>query len=367
MVRSLVFYLLLFASFGSQKALSEANLHTIEKSILDKLREASLEDTTSLRREFKLVIDQSTYHLLAQQLEQGVTLSEDTKVKFQLRDNIVENGKNATFTFYGSSLTFPNGNVKTSIKLRSRFYLQVMNDGSINIAPFIKNSSFLEIKINNATENLKNVVNKYRLQIYNEDLIQLFSLDPKGLEFLPKLRIIEEKVSRHPANRNLKNLISIFFNAINIFAQLNEKFITPEVGIYYERVAYQVIEDPYLMRDDVEVQNLGRMDYQITVDKNVRGYFEMPNFNEPSFTFIDFFRKDLANGTYTEYPLNTYVVETKIPLKISQLDEKFRSKTHNYVYSEFIQKLEDEFKNSDIFKVNKGKASYLRKRHAMAH
>lgn len=320
------------------------------KRIIQNLSAAIKEDTTSLRQEFKSVLNEDVYQSVLNTLTNGAQIEDGKHLDFKLRDENVPNAKNATYTFYGKSLFFKNGAVETSIKLRARFYLEMSNDGSVNLSPVIGSGAFLELKIENPAEDLEHVVNKYRIRIEPSVLNKLFSANALSPNFNQLLNWVEYKTIEYPSNSRDKDLVIAFFKAVREFTEMVPGFINPDLGIYYERSAYQLTEYPYESVDP-GTKMPHSVEYQFTLDKNIKGYFVQPTFLG-AFSFLEYFRMGLASTPHIQYPDSTYVFEVKVPMSVGKFPNGKRSLTHEYLNRSFIEMLKASH--------SKGKAGYLR-------
>ena len=76
--------------------------------------------------------------------------------------------------------------------MQVRFYLRKLPGQSGFRSPDFPNSGFLEIKVKNAHPSEVGVSRKYRVELNDESLLQLFSLNPRSKNFKQDL----EKVFR---------------------------------------------------------------------------------------------------------------------------------------------------------------------------
>lgn len=329
------------------------------KSSIDK------KSTTSLRREQKSVIPAETLHERLEWLQNPFRLKSFLKkpkkyaVVFANRDEIEKGYKNITYTFYGKGAYFWNLGIKTKIKLRARFYLQENTENGDYRRPEQLNSySFLEVKIKNPSPEELNIVNKYRVKIEDSELLKLINTDAKTKDIV--LKKLKRKILENSAGKKAK-MINAMFEVIADLAAKDAKFIKPQLAISYERTAKKYLEEDYKAKLGLlKRKHYKDVEYQLTIDNNIKGYRLKKGFMDTYEQFIDFFNNNKEHYIY-QYPQDAIVVEIKVPLTVANLKEKSYSPVHNRIYNEFISQVFTEEALYPGFRLNKGKAGHVRR------
>ena len=203
MIVKLLLYLCLFALVAAEfrELFAESfNIPTeLGTNIVDSARNsAGLGSTTFCRKEQKSVVHKD---LFAQMLE---SLRAEN-INLINRDQGDFGNKNSTFTIYSHAAKFMQGRVKTSIRLRSRFYVSKIQPytpkklGSeksylvddqlfqelcsfcstkmTRRSEITSDSGFLEIKIKNPSEEEENSVLKIRMHVEDHLLRRLYNIN----------------------------------------------------------------------------------------------------------------------------------------------------------------------------------------------
>lgn len=332
--------------------------------IVEELRESlEKEDTTSLRSEIKSVISQPAYQVITERIKQGMSDPQDPKkfipIEFATRDRQPLNAHNETFTFYGRGLSFQNQGLKTSIKLRARFYLEVSdltsNPPEVKRSAFVKDSAFLEIKIKNPSPDMENVVHKYRLKIADADLIALYKLNPRSPDFFDKLETIREHVIALPENQAFESQTNSMFMVISQLAQIEPDFIKPMLGISYKRVSMLYVEKAYTTASG---EDLGDWEYQFTADQDIRGYKPQLMLCK-GFSFLEYFQNTREEDLIYTYPSEAVVIEAKVPLRLDRLKPSQRSHIHRFLQEEYITPITSQDHVLENFRAQRGKAHQI--------
>ncbi len=333
----------------------------IGRSVSEDLRQVLRGDTTALRKESKAVLSEDTLRAIGETLAKGFFSPQGpVTLRLNFRNKKMPSAKNGTFTFYGQRVFFEEGGLKTSIKLRARFYFDIGNDGSLSRSLLTRQEAYLELKIKNPEPDLENVVNKFRIKIADQDLLQLFNADASQPEFPEILSQIERNVTALPSNSADQDLVPIFFKTLRALVQYEPQFINPTLGIYYERVSLAYTEKDYQSENILDPVSVGDVEYQFTIDRNVRGYVPKV-YGDPSFSFEDYFREGMTHDWILSYPEDTVVVEAKVPISVANLSGSQKSLMHNFIDDAFIDKMTQDGIRESAFKANRGKAAHLRK------
>lgn len=325
--------------------------------------------TTSCRKEQKSVIPQKIWEeIVAKLLEKRKsTFMKKNKVppiELASRDKLPEGGTNGTYTFYGKGKKFMNQGIPTKIRMRARFYLNIFdkkNDGTeIVRSGATKDKAFLEIKIRNPSPKEINSVNKFRIMIKDEDLLRLFKANPKNEEEFSAL--IDDLIANSeklPENKDQMKMVKTLFKTIFDMARRNPDFIKPVLGVSYERRGYSYTEKKYpLSRADRKAFGGSEVEYQITVDSNLRGYLPKLKDFKKGLNFEKYFQES-SKDTFGHYALNATVIEFKDPQPMSNFPLKKMSPIHRFLYKELVHKMHDPENVIKGYTPNKGKASHF--------
>jgi hypothetical protein len=335
---------------------------------------------------------------------------EKNEVRFYYRDIKAPEGKiNTTFTLYGHGAKFENHGVETRVRMRTRFYLNCRKvaEGDAN-NPYDRedcsragdtaNMGHLEIKIKHPSPDKENGVNKYRILLDDKNLIKLYNVDPtneaefnKTIEELKKAaleinmkdvsKIKDEKKKKAAEKENIEIPVRVerMFETYKMMAKKNPRFIQPQYAISYERTGYGIEETAYPMKQagkkkkgimakvlrtgkkanknsDAKDESTKTLEYQITVDKNVLAHLPMIPKTGDKLPIADHFKAE-NKTVYARYPVPARVVEFKDPAEISNYGKASRSTTHNLIYDELIDAMEN--KKMDGFTNNRGKAGHF--------
>ena len=334
--------------------------------LVEKLKNSiEKKSTTSLRREQKTVTHANHLHERLEWLQDPFKKKRFLKkgkklaVVFSTRDHTKSGYKNITYTFYGRGAYFWNLGIKTKIKLRARFYLlESLDDGHYERPEQMSSYSFLELKIKNPSPSELNSVNKYRIKIEDNDLIKL--INAEGDDVITSLNAIKEKAIKESEGRK-HFMIEAMFSAIDYLLEIDPKFIKPQFAISYERTAKKFLEEKYNAKLGLfRKKSFKDMEYQLTLDRNVKGYKLEPNFIDDSLGFIDFFQRSKDHFTY-EYPEDSVVAEIKVPLAIANLDPKAYSTIHKRIHEGFIRPVFTQEALYPGFRIGKGKAGHFKR------
>ena len=334
--------------------------------LVEKLKNSiEKKSTTSIRKEQKTVTHAAHLHERLQWLQDPFKKNRLFKknkrmaIVFTTRDFAKSGYKNVTFTFYGKGAFFWNLGIKTKIKLRARFYLQKnIIDGSYERSDEMTSHSFLELKVKNPSPNELNSVNKYRVKIEDSDLLQLFFTKEEDIE--KNLQQIKDRLLEQADVKKIK-MIEAMFSVIDDLTATDNKFIKPQIAISYERTAKKYLEEKYRSKKGlIKRTSFKDMEYQLTLDQNIKGYKLSSNFMDDCSSFLVFFEKNKDNYVY-EYPKDSIVVEIKVPLSVANLDPKSYSTVHKRIQDEFIASVFTQEALYPGFLLNKGKASHFKK------
>lgn len=321
--------------------------------------------TTSLRREQKTVTFATHLHERLQWLQdpfKKIRILKKNKIMavvFSTRDHAQNGYKNITYTFYGKGAYFWNLGIKTKIKLRARFYLQEnIANGSYERAKALESLSFLELKVKNPSPEELNSVNKYRVKIEDRDLLELINTEKeKTSEVLAKIK----NNTLNKVQGKKTEMIETMFLVIKDLATEDNKFIEPQLAISYERTAKKFLEEKYKSKKGLLKRKFYKdMEYQLTLDQNIKGYKLSRGFMDNSSNFLEFFQNNKNNFLY-QYPHDSVVVEIKVPLSVANLNPKEYSPIHRRIHDEFINSVFTQEALYPGFRLNKGKAGHLKR------
>jgi hypothetical protein len=327
------------------------------RNLVENLRSrAKSEDTTSNRKEIKNVIPLPLLDEAFTRLKKpGIaptslvsTIPVLTKgITFEDRDTPPPAGRYATYTIYGRGLAFANQGTTTKIKLRARFYLTTTSPESIfSRSKNFENSAFLEVKIKNPTADEENIVHKYRIKIRDQQILRLFRLDPRHPLYVSQLHALKHEIKGSVDPKN-KYLVGMIFDAIEQLSKESPLFIRPSFAISYERQALKYLEN-------------NEREYQITVDKEVRGYRVPQNLSAADFDFSSYFLSQANADRIVAYPDNSRVTEIKIPALASQIANKDQSAVLKKISNDFIGPIFKQTSTLTGFRLNRGKAGHFK-------
>ena len=335
--------------------------------LVEKLQKSGNEiSVTTARKELKNVVDKDVYKKYFRRLKQPFLKKGSSKkpkyiqIDIQDRDIKIDGYKNVTYTFYGRGVYFWNFGVKTKIKMRARFYLLKNENGDLTRPVTMKNYSFLEIKVKNPSPNLQGSVAKYRTKIPDDLLYMLLSLDADNVEFGLKLKAVEDEVIAYNSNKNALKITNMF-HVIKELSYKTREFIKPQLATSYERNAKKFREQNYVFKKTLlNKQALENVEYQITIDKNIKGYQPQLEGILKSKSFEWYFNT-YKDDLYYKYPKDALAIEVKVPIVVDQLPKEKRSDIHNYFDKVFIQEIFSEKHTLKTFRLNKGKSGHMKK------
>lgn len=252
---------------------------------LTQLNEFATVSTTGLRRESKMVVNESDFQRVFGEFSQYFGQ------RLKLRDVPEDGTNNLTDTLYTTPLWFNSPTAQRSlrsVKVRVRGYLsERQQSGEIIRSSITAKKRFLELKVDHPE--FDGVVIKHRLLVTDEDLRVIFN--PKAT--YASIQKVVDQVGQDPVNATMasSNLIDAFIAFVRAAPVVHSNFKHKYVVIRYRRDAYQV----RLMSKTNEP-----IDIQITVDDRVNLH-------------------DAKSGkNLAQYPEGARVIEVKVPLKYSQ-------------------------------------------------
>ncbi len=330
----------------------------IGRTVVEALRASgNKEDTTNLRKEFKNVVE---FPLLETSMAK-LGGDEGESIIFENRETPPSTGRYATYTLYGKGLRFFNNGISTKIKLRGRFYLTTSSNKPIfTRSPSFENTAFLELKIKNPSVQEENIVHKYRLALRDQQLLKLYRLKVRSRRYAQELNQLRQEIkASSPAEQG--RLVDAIFSAIQMLSASEPEFIKPKFATSYERQASKFVEKAYHRGDEAAASSsLGSIEYQITVDKEVRGYRIPKELFGEGFSFSKYFLEDAGADHLVSYPNRARATEFKVPTQVAQLKAEQQSLIHRKLSKNFVTKIfkaESSFKG---FTANKGKAGHIR-------
>lgn len=373
-VPSVILLLILILSLAEKRSLYAQPFiiaKELGRGIIDAARtSAGMNSTTFCRKEEKSVIHRDLFENMLQDLR-----AED--IRLDQRDKGDLGRKNSTFTIYSHAAKFMQGQVKTSIRLRSRFYLSQIQSHTPELkgdrnslliddtlfheishycsdkksfrAEVTGTSGFLEIKIKSPTESEMNSVLKIRMHVDDDLLKKLYNIDPDNEEdfygFLEELR----KVRREENNPDhVDSIIEI----IRVLGKSHGAFLRPEFAVSYQRTAYSYTEPA-----SSSLQEEGA-NFQITTDSHIK-YHRVDRkgdfLNIPAYFADD-------SSLIGSYPEAALALEFKDPIKDSSPDS--RSREHQILLDTFVALAQEKSNVFHGFRRNKGKAANFK--HAVA-
>lgn len=344
------------------------------KNIIDSARNsAGLGSTTFCRKEQKSVIHKDLFARMLESLK-----AED--INLLNRDQGDFGNKNSTFTIYSHAAKFSQGRVKTSIRLRSRFYVnqiqpytppkkgkeenyvidaQLYQDlcGFCSIeetsrSEITSDSGFLEIKIKNPSEEEENSVLKIRMHVQDHLLIRLYNVDPHNETDFNELL---EELSLNLVEKNKESHVKSIVEVIRILGRIHSGFIRPEFAVSYQRNAFAFTDQSIQPLQELQPgtptgEILKYPTFQVTIDKNIR-YHEINRFGN-FLNIVSYYEDDSALiGTYPEDAL---ALEFKDPVRTSA---NHRTKVHQKLLDTFVTMAQDKGNIFHGFRANNGKAA----------
>ena len=321
----------------------------IIKSLLSELGQT----TTSFRSEEKTVLKKS---LFKKAYSNFTTHCNDKRLKTSQRDVTIKDGKNATFTFYGKRIYFYNLGIKTNIKFRVRFYLATDKVGE---KFFLVNNEtlygFIEIKIKNPNPSLRGISVKTRLRISESLIKKLCQLNPKNINYDSQLNLLKKEI----LNQNKDtDKVDNFFSLLSILTKINSNFKKPLNAISYERRSLKIEEEKYKKNNKLIKKNLGKIEYQLTIDENIKSYKSkalLDNTHSLSYYFKNLAKNDMIKA----YPQDSLVVEIKTPTNVFLLNDKKRSQPHKNLQKHLFYPIMNSSYVYPGFKKNKGKRHHM--------
>ncbi|NRA44375.1 MAG: hypothetical protein HRU09_05400 [Oligoflexales bacterium] len=336
------------------------------RTLVEKLKNSiERKSTTSVRREQKTVTYVSHLHERLELLQDPFKKkrlfkkSKTIAVVFTTRDQTKPGYKNVTYTFYGRGAYFWNLGIKTKIKLRARFYLlENLENGVYERPEQMASYSFLELKIKNPSPAELNSVNKYRVKIEDTDLIKLINSEVDDISSV--LVYLKDKALSQAQGKKI-DMVNTMFSVIDELATIEPKFTKPQFAISYERTAKKYLEEKYKAKIGLlKRKSFKDMEYQLTLDQNIKGYRIPSKFMSNSSSFIEFFQGNKDNFNY-QYPEDCIVAEIKVPIAIANLDPKACSAIHKHIYEGFIKPVFNQESLYPGFRLNKGKAGHFKR------
>jgi hypothetical protein len=311
--------------------------------------------TTSFRSEEKTVLKKS---LFKKAYSNFTTHCNDKRLKTSQRDIALENGKNATFTFYGKRIYFYNLGIKTNIKFRVRFYLATDDIGKDF---FLANNEtlygFIEIKIKNPSPSLRGISVKTRLKL-NEALIKrLCQLNPKNPHYDRQLNLLKKDMLNENQNKDTDK-VDKFFSLLRTLSKINSNFKKPSNAISYERRSIKIEEEKYKKDNKLIKRNLGRIEYQLTIDENIKSYKSQALFDN-THSLAYYFKTIAKRDMIKTYPQDSLVVEIKTPTNVFLLNDKKRSQPHKALQKYLFYPIMNSAYVYPGFKKNKGKRHHM--------
>ena len=343
------------------------------KEIVDSARNsAGLGSTTFCRREQKSVVNKDLFAQMLEDLKaENINLVE--------RDHGDFGRKNSTFTIYSHAAKFLQGRVKTSIRLRSRFYVKqfqpytpikkaqdkgyvvdeqlyqelcgLCSRKNTSRSEITRDSGFLEIKIKNPSEEEENSVLKIRMHVEDHLLRRLYNVDPHSeLEFDDFL----DELSLSLPEKNKETHVNSIVAVIRVLGKMHVGFMRPEFAVSYQRNAFAFADESagaFLENENGEetgeVQQ--KPTFQITIDGNIK-YHQINRLGN----FLDiasYYENELA--LVGAYPENALALEFKDPVR-APADK--RTKVHQKLLDTFVSMAQEKNHVFHGFKANKGKA-----------
>lgn len=358
------------------------------KEIIQQLKSTeAASNTTTQRKERKSVISSDSLaeilsHMgIAEGEAHPVEIIDGSILEFKKRDAQSKAGfRNGTFTIYGRAAEFQNdGNLKTKIRMRVRVYMDVSEDMSTFIrSKTMKDWAHLEIKIKNPTPEERGGSNKYRVKVYDKDVLKLFNADPHSPLF--DTLLAEIKNNALPLNKD-PNQVGVVFDVIKRLSQLRagnveigRAFIKPLEITSYVRESYSFTEKNYPIPSEGAKRRSKRwkfwtpkkippleyvtrdIEYQVTIDYGVKAF--LPKFLT-SDQFIDTSRYFDPNFKVKKvaYPEHSVAIEFKEPVQVAKLPFHLRSQTHQFLTTELAQKMILDILPG--YQVDRGKAGHL--------
>ena len=311
------------------------------------------QDTTTLRLEEKNAIRSETVNkILAPYLFDTQKKSEKSMIFFEPRDLISKNTSNYTYTFYGKKLYYYQEGVKTSIKLRARFYLQKNTEtNSYRRSKGFENSFFLELKIKNFNSKELDVSRKYRLLLNDSYFIEMFTKDKQH-----RLNTIENMKKDEEIKSKNKNAY-LFLQALKALIEINPSFSEIQAAISYSRKSYKLIDQKYPLKKFLFLKfKKTPIEYQMTIDEDINVY------KPDIYKIVDhgintyLLEKSNSNIIFT-YPKNTNFIEFKTPFQVSKKRYSKMSRLHKKLKKSLLYPLFDTQNMIKPMKKNKGKLS----------
>ena len=361
----LVSFYFLISEFIMVQAESFEISTKLGKEIVNSARDSvGFGSTTFNRKEQKSVVHKDLFDQMLLELK-------SENINLLQRDRSDFGKKNSTFTIYSHAAKFLQGRVKTSIRLRSRFYVNqfqpytpskrgqnknyVVDDhlykelcGLCTIintsrSEITRDSGFLEIKIKNPSEEEEYSVLKIRMLVEDHLLRRLYNVDPDNeLEFNDFL----DELSVNLAERNKEAHVRSIINVIRILAKIHRGFIRPEFAVSYQRNAFDFTDES----NRVYEEGLQKPKFQITIDANIR-YHRINRFGN-FLDIVSYYENDI--NLVGVYPESALALEFKDPVR-DPVDK--RTKTHQKLLDTFVTKAQMKKHVFHGFKPNKGKAA----------
>ncbi|MBF0205724.1 MAG: hypothetical protein HQK53_02435 [Oligoflexia bacterium] len=340
------------------------------KSIVNSLfTSQKIVSTTSARKEYKSTMYQrdvdTMFFQLAHPNPEVAAEQPSVNIDLTLRDAPSLYAKNYTITFYGKSAHFQNEGVITKIKLRARFYAEVKNGVTLRSkkelkdfhrSAITKNRGWLELKILNPSPQEALAVHKYRILLKDDDILKIFGIQQVRNELsLYQLQQTVQEVSANALQNPINDptTVNAMMAVIQEIAIKDIDFLHPQMGISYQRSAYQMDERVAVESSAPKVYN-----HQITVDQGVTSHLPQIKTSHGHLQLRDYVVD--PQGTYlSAYQTGVVAVEYKDPHSF-QLDEMVEETA---VQSTFRQKLLSPMREQIVpgFEVNRGKAFHFGK------
>ena len=358
--------LFLWASTLSAKSFKSTEIDSgIGRKILKILRQSDQEqDTTSYRKEFKSVIDHSLTEKLLHELAQKKVGNawfryhkvNPKKIDVSRRDEVTDGVINKTFTIYGRNLFFMNLGAKTKLKLRVRFYIEQLQDGTLQRSRTLSDQGFLEIKVKNPSLEHLSVTEKYRVKLPDAKLREFYLLSQKQ-NYQESITSFFESLKDPTGHKNKNRKLEGLRHAISILAKIEPEFAKPKFATFYERASYKYVEKVYYKNHLFRKPFAKDVEYQVTIDSHVVGMIPNEEFKrELDFNkYIQVFEKDIV----FRYPSEANAIEVKIPSNICSIPAKQRSTVHRLFHQVLIDPILLKENIFPGFTVSRGKAGHF--------
>ena len=330
----------------------------VGRSIKQKFMEflESSKTTTSFRKEQKNIVASKSVSSVMKILKDPV---EKSLLAFKSRDKPPVGGKNMTVTLYGKRAFFWNRGIKTNLKLRSRFYLESYgpNQQRVERSSTMAKKGFLELKLKNPELRYLNVSSKIRLKVKDEDIQKLYQLASRGKSLSP----LKEKIKSYQPVSEHGSLEALFV-IMNFLYKIDRKFVSPMYAVSYERSSYELTEEEYMRQRKyrfLKKKNLGKVNYQITIDENVKGYYLSLEkiLKEDLSSYLT--KKITTEKTY-HYPKDSLCLEIKKPVDVEMLEGRKRSTVHQQLEDEIVGVIMNHVNTYPGFTRLKGKLGHVR-------